>query len=621
MTNVTIDALPAAGSLTSADKFPVVQTSGSNSVTKYGTVAQILSLSSSAVATSTTLGVVKIGSGLSIDGTGNLTANFSSLPTASTTTLGGVKIDGTTITISNGVISSTATGSGSSSAATTSSLGVVQIGTGINVSSGLISVLYGTTANTAAQGNDTRITGAAPLASPAFTGTPTTPNVTVGTSNSQIANTAYVMGQGFLTTSALPVGNSTTYGVVKPDGTTLTNSSGAISVTYGTSSNTAAQGNDSRITGAAPLASPTFTGTPAAPTPSTSDNSTTLATTAYVTSKVAASTTGVSQVLGNTGSVTLAQLVSGGVAPLASPTFTGTVTIPAGASISGFLTTTSAASTYAPLASPALTGSPTAPTATTGDNTTKIATTAFVAASVAASTTGVSSVIGNTGAVTLAQLVAGGVAPLASPTFTGSPTVPGYLSTTSASSTYAPKSNPVLTGTVDLTGATTTAATATTTDSSTLVATTAYVQANLANNVTGTTLSGTGTAGVVKADSAGNISIQSAYPFPAFNETGVVTGRIFIYVAPVAVTLTSINVGAPQVSGASNGYTVAVSVNGASVTGLTSVSATGTSGVVSASATSATSVSAGQQISFQVTVNGTIPSAGSLFVQFFGSYA
>lgn len=48
----------------------------------------------------------------------------------------------------------------------------------------------------------------------------------------------------------------------------------------------------------------------------------------------------------------------------ASPTFTGTVTIPAGASISGF----------APLASPALTGTPTAPTAAAGTNTTQIAT-------------------------------------------------------------------------------------------------------------------------------------------------------------------------------------------------------------------------------------------------------
>jgi predicted nucleic acid-binding Zn-ribbon protein len=55
-------------------------------------------------------------------------------------------------------------------------------------------------------------------------------------------------------------------------------------------------------------------------------------------------------------------------ANIASPTFTGTVTIPEGASISGF----------APLASPALTGTPTAPTATANTSTTQVATTAFV---------------------------------------------------------------------------------------------------------------------------------------------------------------------------------------------------------------------------------------------------
>ena len=42
------------------------------------------------------------------------------------------------------------------------------------------------------------------------------------------------------------------------------------------------------------------------------------------------------------------------------------------------LATSTAASTYAPLASPALTGTPTAPTATAGTNTTQIATTAYV---------------------------------------------------------------------------------------------------------------------------------------------------------------------------------------------------------------------------------------------------
>ena len=59
-----------------------------------------------------------------------------------------------------------------------------------------------------------------------------------------------------------------------------------------------------------------------------------------------------------------------GLATLASPTFTGTVTIPAGASISG----------YAPLASPTFTGTPAAPTAAAGTNTTQLATTAFVLA-------------------------------------------------------------------------------------------------------------------------------------------------------------------------------------------------------------------------------------------------
>lgn len=75
-----------------------------------------------------------------------------------------------------------------------------------------------------------------------------------------------------------------------------------------------------------------------------------------------------------------------GFAPLASPTFTGTVTIPSGASISGYLTSASASSTYAPLVSPALTGLPTAPTATNGTNTTQVATTAYVTATTGGAT-------------------------------------------------------------------------------------------------------------------------------------------------------------------------------------------------------------------------------------------
>lgn len=49
-----------------------------------------------------------------------------------------------------------------------------------------------------------------------------------------------------------------------------------------------------------------------------------------------------------------------------------------------------------------------------------------------------------------------GSAPLASPTFTGSPTVPGYLTTASAATTYAPVASPTFTGTVTAAALTTT---------------------------------------------------------------------------------------------------------------------------------------------------------------------
>jgi len=72
----------------------------------------------------------------------------------------------------------------------------------------------------------------------------------------------------------------------------------------------------------------------------------------------------------NLQAVPLQQLTStlGSYAPINSPTFTGTVTIPSGASIAGF----------APLASPVFTGDPQAPTPAATDADTSVATTAFV---------------------------------------------------------------------------------------------------------------------------------------------------------------------------------------------------------------------------------------------------
>lgn len=67
-------------------------------------------------ASGSTLGGIKLGTGLSIDGNGVVSVSGGSsdytLPTATTSVLGGVKVDGTTITISNGIITAVGGGSG-----------------------------------------------------------------------------------------------------------------------------------------------------------------------------------------------------------------------------------------------------------------------------------------------------------------------------------------------------------------------------------------------------------------------------------------------------------------------------------------------------------------------------
>ena len=117
------------------------------------------------------------------------------------------------------------------------------------------------------------------------------------------------------------------------------------------------------LTVKADVASPTFTGTPAAPTASASTNTTQIATTAFVQTELAGLVDSAPGALN-----TLNELAAA---------------INDDASFSTTITNSLAAK--APLASPALTGTPTAPTATTSDDSTKIATTAFVVAKVGAS--------------------------------------------------------------------------------------------------------------------------------------------------------------------------------------------------------------------------------------------
>jgi hypothetical protein len=104
-----------------------------------------------------------------------------------------------------------------------------------------------------------------------------------------------------------------------------------------------------------------LTGVPTVPTAAPGTNTTQTASTAYVVTSFA---------------------------PLASPTFTGTPTLPTGTiavtqtpgnNSTAVATTAFVVASFAPLASPTFTGVPAAPTASTGTSTTQVATTAFVA--------------------------------------------------------------------------------------------------------------------------------------------------------------------------------------------------------------------------------------------------
>ncbi|HAH2031398.1 TPA: phage tail protein [Escherichia coli] len=112
----------------------------------------------------------------------------------------------------------------------------------------------------------------------------------------------------------------------------------------------------------APKASPTFTGTPKAPTPAAGDNTTQVATTAFVQAALTA--------LINGAPATLDTLKEIAAAINNDPKFSTTIN--------------NALALKAPLSSPALTGTPTAPTAAQSVNNTQIATTAFVKSAIAA---------------------------------------------------------------------------------------------------------------------------------------------------------------------------------------------------------------------------------------------
>jgi hypothetical protein len=293
----------------------------------------------------------------------------------------------------------------------------------------------------------TQLNARATSASPTFTGTVTIPTAAVNTNTTQAASTAFVLGQA-ATASPLMAGVAT----------------------VGTATKFAREDHvHPSDTSRAPTASPTFTGTVTIPTAAVNTNTTQAASTAFVLGQAGSA----SPVMNGTATVGVATKFARedhvhpsdtAKADTASPTFTGTVTIPTAAVNTN---TTQAASTAfvigqagsaaplmsgtatvgtatkfsredhihpsdtsrAPAASPTFTGTVTIPTATVNTNTTQAASTAFVIGQAATA----SPLMAGTATVGVATRFARedhihpsdtSRAPTASPTFTGIVTVP-----------------------------------------------------------------------------------------------------------------------------------------------------------------------------------------------------
>jgi hypothetical protein len=228
--------------------------------------------------------------------------------------------------------------------------------------------------------------GGAPIDSPAFTGSPTAPTPAAGDASSAIATTAFVADAIAAAIAALPEG---------------------VDSFNGRTGDVVLLLSDILAAGGAPILSPAFEGDPTAPTPDPSSNSDRLATTLWVRDRIA---TAIEDALrgvfdeiegvvltwnGRRGHVTLRldDITDVGGAPIHDPHFTGVPTAPT-------------------------------PPWTSDDGT--VATTAFVKHWCASNIAGVASFNGRMGHVTLTlqDILEAGGAPLNSPQFTGTPTVP-----------------------------------------------------------------------------------------------------------------------------------------------------------------------------------------------------
>jgi hypothetical protein len=307
-----------------------------------------------------------------------------------------------------------------------------------------ITTVFGRVGDIVLQASD--VTGAlgfsvAPLSSPAFIGSPTAPTVAISDSSGKLATTAFAQNlfasnTGSLRSATIGSGLTLSGNVLSANVTAVFGRTGTVGLTAGD------------ITGAlsftpASLISPAFHGVPTAPTPLTSDNSTTVATTAFVQGLLASAAHNLSIQQIGTG----LSLTSGVLTATLTSVFGRTGAIVLAATD----VETALAFTPAPLLSPIFLGLPVAPTPLLGDNSNTLATTAFVAAAIApinliqfvgsglslasgTLTARITTVFGRTGAIVLTATdvttaLAYLPAPSVSPSFIGTPTAPTALST------------------------------------------------------------------------------------------------------------------------------------------------------------------------------------------------
>jgi hypothetical protein len=334
--------------------------SGSTTLTTIGPVAG---------ASTTTIGATTAASTLNLASGATLTA------TTKAVNIGTAGLAGSTTNIAigsavGGQISTTTVNGNFVAASSTVSIGNLAesatIGIGIgNTTTGLTKTVNIGTAGLS--GSTTNITiGSTFGSTTTLQGTTNGVTPAADTNSVALATTAYVVGQAG---SATPLVNGT--------------------AAVGTSLRYARQDHvHPTDTTRAALASPTFTGVPAAPTAAVDTNTTQLATTAYVVAQAAAATPLVD------GTAAVGTSLRYARADHVHPTDT----------------------TRAAVNSPALTGVPTAPTATAGTNTTQIATTAFVQQEVPAAST---TVAGKVELATFGEAILGASTTLAPTAFSG----------------------------------------------------------------------------------------------------------------------------------------------------------------------------------------------------------